>query len=167
MSRRPQSSSHKCQVQVGPAYDNPRPANPKEIYTSSLNTECSLCLDDMNDADQMYYVSPCQHVFHRDCIMPVVNNPNPLCPLCRTPINKFLTKYSKDMQRISDRNWNAPYIGAPLVRNPLQDHQMRMIRVNKEREEREEKKRKLEKEREWHKAELDKLDKMLEEMLTW
>ena len=54
-------------------------------------------------------------------------------------------------------------IGA-LVRTPFQDHRARMAHVHKERDE---KMRALKAQRAWHKAELEKLDKMLVEMLTW
>jgi uncharacterized protein YjbI with pentapeptide repeats len=56
--------------------------------------ECSLCLEGFQPGEVVIDVHPEQnnyhgstHKFHKDCIIPICNNRNPKCPICRGNIN--------------------------------------------------------------------------------
>lgn len=44
--------------------------------------ECSVCQEETDD----YFVLPCKHKYHKDCIHTWVSRGNHTCPLCRAPI---------------------------------------------------------------------------------
>ena len=46
---------------------------------------CSICLDDFKEDDILKKLN-CEHIFHKDCLEPWLNNNNRNCPLCRTDI---------------------------------------------------------------------------------
>ena len=66
----------------------------KNIDINSLNTlvvcdelpdnTCSVCLDEFKDEDVLVKLN-CEHIFHKDCLEPWLNN-NRNCPLCRQNI---------------------------------------------------------------------------------
>ena len=47
---------------------------------------CSICLDEFKEDDILKKLN-CEHIFHKDCLEPWLNNNNRNCPLCRTDIN--------------------------------------------------------------------------------
>lgn len=56
--------------------------------------ECSLCLEGFQPGEVVIDAHPEQnnyhgstHKFHKNCIMPICNNRNPKCPICRGNIN--------------------------------------------------------------------------------
>jgi hypothetical protein len=46
---------------------------------------CSVCLDEFKEEDVLKKLN-CNHIFHKDCLEPWLNNNNRNCPLCRTDI---------------------------------------------------------------------------------
>ena len=46
---------------------------------------CSICLDEFKEDDILKKLN-CEHIFHKDCLEPWLNNNNRNCPLCRTDI---------------------------------------------------------------------------------
>ena len=46
---------------------------------------CSVCLDEFKEDDILKKLN-CEHIFHKDCLEPWLNNNNRNCPLCRTDI---------------------------------------------------------------------------------
>mmetsp|Transcript_21025 Transcript_21025/g.34771 ORF Transcript_21025/g.34771 Transcript_21025/m.34771 type:complete len:324 (+) Transcript_21025:3-974(+) len=45
---------------------------------------CSICLHDLAIGESAFVSPPCQHVFHRSCIVEWCTTNNTLCPYCRT-----------------------------------------------------------------------------------
>jgi hypothetical protein len=45
---------------------------------------CSICLDEFKNEDILKKLN-CSHIFHKDCLVPWINNYKS-CPLCRTDI---------------------------------------------------------------------------------
>ena len=64
----------------------------ENINIDSLNTlvvcdelpenNCSICLDEFKNEDILKKLN-CNHIFHKDCLEPWINNNNLNCPLCR------------------------------------------------------------------------------------
>ena len=46
---------------------------------------CSVCLEEFKEDDILKKLN-CEHIFHKDCLEPWLNNNNRNCPLCRTDI---------------------------------------------------------------------------------
>ena len=46
---------------------------------------CSVCLDEFKEDDILKKLN-CEHIFHKDCLEPWLNNNNRNCPLCKTDI---------------------------------------------------------------------------------
>jgi len=66
---------------------NPIPSHIKNAYITSqinLNTECSLCLDNINSINSSHLTN-CGHLFHTECFNQIrmVRNERK-CPTCRT-----------------------------------------------------------------------------------
>ena len=67
----------------------------RNININSINTlvvcdelpdnVCSICLDEFKEDDILKKLN-CEHIFHKDCLEPWLNNNNRNCPLCRTDI---------------------------------------------------------------------------------
>jgi hypothetical protein len=61
----------------------------KQMHVSGLSAEqrdrtCSTCLDAFKDANGMVYETPCNHLFHADCLNPWIHqHQHRTCPLCR------------------------------------------------------------------------------------
>lgn len=53
----------------------------KERDSSDDEKRCAICLEDF-DTRQEVMVTPCNHMFHEDCIVPWVKS-NGQCPVCR------------------------------------------------------------------------------------
>ena len=58
----------------------------KEMLSHESKTECSICIDDINEGDVVLFL-PCKHWFHEDCVVMWLKEHN-TCPICRTPIEK-------------------------------------------------------------------------------
>jgi len=51
----------------------------------TTNIECSICLECINNSDNIYKLN-CDHCFHRNCIKKWLNKKSS-CPLCRTHVD--------------------------------------------------------------------------------
>jgi hypothetical protein len=58
-----------------------------KIYSENNNTNCSICLCDMEEGDE-YFDIKCKHIFHKDCIKKWLEEFNYICPICRTELGK-------------------------------------------------------------------------------
>ena len=56
----------------------------REREKEEISKQCAICLDDF-EGGQEVMVTPCNHLFHEDCIMPWVTS-NGQCPVCRFKI---------------------------------------------------------------------------------
>ena len=50
-----------------------------------MNDSCVICLESLNNSEELVTLN-CEHIFHKDCLEPWLNNNNRNCPLCRTDI---------------------------------------------------------------------------------
>ncbi|TVU27157.1 hypothetical protein EJB05_29741, partial [Eragrostis curvula] len=50
-----------------------------------LQTECAVCLKDLDAEGDKLSAMRCDHAFHHDCIVPWLRR-NAVCPLCRSPL---------------------------------------------------------------------------------
>ena len=67
----------------------------ENINIDSLNTlvvceelpenNCSICLEEFKNQDILKKLN-CNHIFHKDCLEPWINNNNLNCPLCRQAV---------------------------------------------------------------------------------
>ncbi|XP_015881303.2 uncharacterized protein LOC107417220 isoform X1 [Ziziphus jujuba] len=57
------------------------PVNEKEINGQEEGKRCAICLEDF-EPKQEVMLTPCNHIFHEECIVPWVTS-NPQCPVCR------------------------------------------------------------------------------------
>lgn len=55
------------------------------VFEHTEKDMCSVCRASMGILQSMLQ---CGHVFHSECISPVLKNNNPSCPLCRIPIEE-------------------------------------------------------------------------------
>jgi hypothetical protein len=78
------SKHHKTKKHIGGGeWINSRDATVVE------NVSCPICLENFLDTpNQAIYKSDCGHIFHNDCVLRVCDSDvkNPLCPLCRKPL---------------------------------------------------------------------------------
>ncbi len=49
----------------------------------SNETQCTICMDNLNNNDQVIKTLPCTHAFHTACINTWLKQ-NPTCPVCRS-----------------------------------------------------------------------------------
>ena len=54
---------------------------------NQTNTDCTICTEVFQSTDSVI-LTPCGHIFHRDCIKPWLCNENTKCPSCRNEIIK-------------------------------------------------------------------------------
>uniref|UniRef100_A0A6C0B0C9 RING-type domain-containing protein n=1 Tax=viral metagenome TaxID=1070528 RepID=A0A6C0B0C9_9ZZZZ len=59
--------------------------------------DCAICLTALNERPPVCMIVPCGHVFHCTCIRGWIteniisrDEPEPSCPLCRTPIQRLI-----------------------------------------------------------------------------
>ena len=49
--------------------------------------KCVICLDEMNNNDELYFFPNCTHIIHQKCFIEYMqNNSFNLCPICRKSI---------------------------------------------------------------------------------
>ena len=52
---------------------------------TQLDAQCGICMSSLNINDEVPEIK-CEHVFHKDCIMPYLTDYNYKCPICRTEL---------------------------------------------------------------------------------
>uniref|UniRef100_A0A7N0VDX6 RING-type domain-containing protein n=1 Tax=Kalanchoe fedtschenkoi TaxID=63787 RepID=A0A7N0VDX6_KALFE len=62
--------------------------NPMTVFRGGANGECSICLDEFEEEDQVRKLSGCGHQFHATCVDRWVasRSRQPSCPTCRGQI---------------------------------------------------------------------------------
>lgn len=53
--------------------------------TSAIDQECTICYTDVDISKRAYMITPCDHLFHRQCLTQWVDIKLE-CPVCRTPL---------------------------------------------------------------------------------
>lgn len=54
-----------------------------EMFSSSSQTACPVCLDDFVDDDTKVRELPCKHIFHPECVDLYLRDNSSLCPMCK------------------------------------------------------------------------------------
>lgn len=54
----------------------------RSLMKTLRNTTCAICIDDFKCEDQLIKLPKCNHIFHRNCILPWFARNN-TCPICR------------------------------------------------------------------------------------
>ena len=63
-----------------------RPNHVEEVESVSSHTlMCSICLHDFHEGESAY-IGPCDHIFHKECILQWVESRGRDCPNCRSEI---------------------------------------------------------------------------------
>jgi E3 ubiquitin-protein ligase DOA10 len=60
--------------------------NDDVISVSTHAITCSICIHDIEVGDEAVSPKPCEHLFHRECILEWVNCNHTECPFCRAEI---------------------------------------------------------------------------------
>ena len=71
------------------------------------DTNCAICLEPMQENENLTLLDGCMHMFHSSCIIPYFRRPalHGQCPLCRrNPYNKDYFEYEDD---VTDDTWEA------------------------------------------------------------
>lgn len=58
------------------------------IVVRPINTQCAICLEDLNDFTATHVLDGCNHGFHSECIQTWWDTGRIHCPLCNTPDKK-------------------------------------------------------------------------------
>lgn len=77
-----------------------------------MNTDCSICLDNIKTSDHRIIMKKCKHQFHKDCVITWILERNS-CPYCRRPVKtKFeLTNRGKKFNlKINENNFSIDFI---------------------------------------------------------
>ena len=86
-----------------------------------MSETCCICLDNIIDVSICSYcrLSPCNHIFHKDCIIQSLRKNGPRCPLCRGHDNNFInvSENNFDLNDIADEFVETSY----SVNNPIYD----------------------------------------------
>jgi hypothetical protein len=59
---------------------------PEKIFTTTMSTSCSICIDDFCEGETIRLLPRCGHAFHTDCILPWLTERKGCCPCCNTPV---------------------------------------------------------------------------------
>lgn len=68
----------------------------RKLSESIESHTCSICIEDYSEDEQLVQL-PCEHIFHKDCIMPWIEQHN-TCPTCRYELP--LTDPFKERERL-------------------------------------------------------------------
>lgn len=56
------------------------------IFTTTMSTSCSICIDDFEEGEKIRLLPRCGHAFHTDCILPWLTERQGYCPCCKTEV---------------------------------------------------------------------------------
>lgn len=59
------------------------PAPPKPLFTTTMSTSCSICIEDFEEGEKIRLLPRCGHAFHTDCILPWLTERQGCCPCCK------------------------------------------------------------------------------------
>jgi len=51
-----------------------------EVVTNEI---CSICLENLNNPENIHELQECKHKFHSKCLITYLRTGNTFCPLCR------------------------------------------------------------------------------------
>jgi hypothetical protein len=72
---------------------NKAPASRKKYYNQG--DRCPICLDPLNNKNNVCIITPCDHVFHCECLD---RYKQPICPICRKSIQSIETVSPDDLE---------------------------------------------------------------------
>lgn len=58
-----------------------------EVVTNEI---CSICLENLNNPENIHELQECKHKFHSKCLITYLRTGNTFCPLCRGNANEFI-----------------------------------------------------------------------------
>ena len=90
------------------------PSASNKICTSA--SCCAVCINDFENGDILTLLLPCNHAFHKECIVPWLTNHKGFCPLCMEIVNPRGRK-----EEHSEKNSN------PNIRRNVATKKMRWI----------------------------------------
>ena len=56
------------------------------LFTTTMSTSCSICIDDFEDGETIRLLPRCGHAFHTECILPWLTERQGCCPCCKAPV---------------------------------------------------------------------------------
>eukprot|EP00533_Pseudo-nitzschia_delicatissima_P014454 CAMPEP_0197261704 /NCGR_PEP_ID=MMETSP1432-20130617/107_1 /TAXON_ID=44447 /ORGANISM="Pseudo-nitzschia delicatissima, Strain UNC1205" /LENGTH=358 /DNA_ID=CAMNT_0042725985 /DNA_START=51 /DNA_END=1127 /DNA_ORIENTATION=- len=68
-----------------PEQPTPTPTR-KRIFTTTMSTQCSICIDDFEEGEKIRLLPRCGHAFHTDCILPWLTERQGCCPCCKADV---------------------------------------------------------------------------------
>lgn len=66
--------------------DSGRVSNTTALFTTTMSTSCSICIDDFEEGETIRLLPRCGHAFHTDCILPWLTERQGCCPCCKAPV---------------------------------------------------------------------------------
>jgi hypothetical protein len=55
----------------------------KSLFTTTMSTSCSICIDDFEEGENIRLLPRCGHAFHTECILPWLTERQGCCPCCK------------------------------------------------------------------------------------
>lgn len=90
-------------------------AKSREKNNKEDGKRCAVCLDDF-EAGEMVTLTPCNHMFHGDCIVPWVKS-NGQCPVCRFVISDR----SKEREGMGTSDNHGVVVGGDMIPRDMID----------------------------------------------
>ena len=66
-------------------FDSDNADSPENAFDGEEDLTCSICLNTVNVRERKYFVTPCDHFFHEECLEEWMNVKHE-CPVCRTQL---------------------------------------------------------------------------------
>lgn len=89
------------------------PRSAEEMFSTSSQTTCPVCLDDFVHGVTRVRELPCKHIFHPECIDLYLRDTSALCPMCKlsalplgycpVKITEFMVDHERNQRRIRER----------------------------------------------------------------
>jgi len=65
---------------------SPDSSTRKALYTTTISTTCSICIDEFEQGEKIRLLPRCGHGYHTECILPWLTERQGCCPLCKTSV---------------------------------------------------------------------------------